>query len=88
MKKTGETYWVHLTAIPTYSHSEQKYRYILIEQDITNEKELQHKLEKIAYVDAETGLMNVHRLENVVKEMIAEQQQFYFVYLSIDKFTR
>lgn len=86
MKKTGETYWVHLTAIPTYSHSEQKYRYILIEQDITNEKELQHKLEKIAYVDAETGLMNVHRLENVVKEMIAEQQQFYFVYLSIDKF--
>lgn len=86
IKKTGETYWVHLTAIPTYSHSEQKYRYVLIEQDITNEKELQQKLEKIAYVDTETGLMNVHRLENVVKKMIAEHQHFYFVYLSIDKF--
>lgn len=85
-KKTGETYWVHLTAIPTYSQKEQKYSYILIEQDITNEKELQQKLEKIAYVDAETGLMNVHRLENVVKKMIMEQQNFYFVYLSIDKF--
>ncbi|MED3661140.1 EAL domain-containing protein [Ureibacillus sp. FSL K6-8385] len=86
IKKTGETYWVHLTAIPTYSHNEQQYRFILIEQDITHEKELQQKLEKIAYVDTETGLMNVHRLEEIVKEMIAEQQHFYFVYLSIDKF--
>lgn len=85
-KKTGETYWVHLTAIPTSSLNEDNFHYFLIEQDITNEKELQQKLEKIAYIDAETGLMNVHRLENIVKEMIAEQQNFYFVYLSIYKF--
>lgn len=84
--KNGETYWAHLTAIPTYSQSEQTYRYVLIEQDITNEIELQHKLEKIAYVDTETGLMNVHRLENLVTDMIEEGQRFYFVYLSIDKF--
>lgn len=85
-KKTGETYWVHLTAIPTSSPNEDAFHYFLIEQDITNEKEMQQKLEKIAYIDAETGLMNVHRLESIVKEMIEEKQNFYFVYLSIDKF--
>lgn len=85
-KKTGETYWVHLTAIPTSSPNEDDFHYFLIEQDITNEKEMQQKLEKIAYIDAETGLMNVHRLESIVKEMIEEKQNFYFVYLSIDKF--
>ncbi|WP_346235235.1 EAL domain-containing protein [Lysinibacillus telephonicus] len=84
--KDGLLYWVHLTAIPTYSQSEQSYRYILIEKDITHEKELQLQLEKIAYIDTETGLMNVHRLENVVTEMIEDERHFSFVYLSIDKY--
>lgn len=84
--KDGVSYWVHLTAIPTTSTKENAYNYILIEQDITNEKNLQHKLEKIAYIDAETGLMNGHRLEKVVKELVEEGRHFYFVYLSIDKY--
>lgn len=84
--KDGLLYWVHLTAIPTYSHIEQNYRYILIEKDITNEKKLTLQLEKIAYIDTETGLMNVHRLENIVTDMIEEGRHFLFVYLSIDKF--
>ncbi|RUL52052.1 MULTISPECIES: bifunctional diguanylate cyclase/phosphodiesterase [Lysinibacillus] len=84
--KDGQSYWVHLTAIPTYSQSEQNYHYILIEKDITNEKKLKQQLEKIAYIDTETGLMNVHRLENIVSEMIEEGRHFSFVYLSIDKF--
>ena len=84
--RDGETYWVHLTAIPTYSEAEQAYRYVLIEQDITKGVLLQQQLERIAYIDTETGLMNAHRLENVVEEMVSEGQHFYFVYLSIDKF--
>ena len=84
--KDGQPYWVDLTAIPTYSHIDQNYRYILIEKDITNEKKLKQQLEKIAYIDTETGLMNVHRLEKLVTEMIEEGRHFLFVYLSIDKF--
>ncbi|SOC11016.1 PAS domain S-box-containing protein [Ureibacillus xyleni] len=84
--KDGLPYWVHLTAIPTYSNVEENYRYILIEKDITNEKKLKLQLEKIAYIDTETGLMNVHRLENIVTEMTNEGRHFLFVYLSIDKF--
>lgn len=84
--KDGVPYWVFLTAIPTFLESEQPHRYILIEKDITNEKSIQLQLEKIAYIDPETGLMNVHRLEQVVTEMIEENRHFSFVYLSIDKF--
>lgn len=84
--KNGESYWVHLTAIPTVSDNVYEQRYILIEKDITKEKTIQLQLEKIAYIDTETGLMNVHRLENVITEMIEDGRHFSFVYLSIDKF--
>lgn len=47
---------------------------------------LQNRLEKIAYIDQETGLMNRYRLEQIVTDMIQEKNHFTFVYLSIDKF--
>lgn len=84
--KDGQPYWVHLTAIPTYSTFENRFQYTLIEQDITQEKLLKNDLEKIAYVDPETGLMNIYRLEQVVNEKINEGTSFSFVYMSIDKF--
>ncbi|HWL12556.1 MAG TPA: EAL domain-containing protein, partial [Ureibacillus sp.] len=84
--KDGTPYWVYLTAIPTYSQTSKNYEYVLFEKDITNERTMKHQLEKIAYIDPETGLMNAHRLEQVVNEMIAENRHFSFVYMSIDKF--
>lgn len=84
--KSGESYWVHLTAIPTASPSNGDQNYILLEKDITKDKKLQFQLEKIAYIDTETGLMNSHRLEKIVAEMIESSQHFSFVYLSIDNF--
>ncbi|WP_332651763.1 EAL domain-containing protein [Lysinibacillus sp. 54212] len=84
--KNGQSYWVHLTAIPTVGDTVDNRRYMLIEKDITKDKMVQLQLEKIAYIDTETGLMNVHRLEKVITEMIEEERHFSFVYLSIDKF--
>ncbi|KGR79371.1 bifunctional diguanylate cyclase/phosphodiesterase [Ureibacillus manganicus] len=84
--KDGQSYWVHLIAIPTYSSTENRFLYNLIEHDITEEKLLKDSLEKIAYVDPETGLMNHYRLEQVVNENIENGLSFSFVYLSIDKF--
>lgn len=84
--KDGENYWVHLTAIPTENPETKKLQFILIEKDITKEKSFQHQLEKIAYIDTQTGLMNVHRLEQIINALIEENKHFSFVYLSIDKF--
>lgn len=84
--KTGQSYWVLLTAIPTFNLETNEQQFILIEKDITKSKTIQHQLEKIAYIDTETGLMNAHRLEKVISSMIEEERHFSFVYLSIDKF--
>ncbi|MFF2179498.1 EAL domain-containing protein [Lysinibacillus sp. NPDC058147] len=84
--KTGQSYWVLLTAIPTFDIETNEQQFFLIEKDITKSKTIQHQLEKIAYIDTETGLMNAHRLERVISKMIEEERNFSFVYLSIDKF--
>lgn len=84
--KTGQSYWVLLTAIPTFDIKTNEQQFLLIEKDITKSKTIQHQLEKIAYIDTETGLMNAHRLEKVISKMIEEERNFSFVYLSIDKF--
>lgn len=84
--KDGQLYWVHLTAIPMVGSTPKNNRFTLIEKDITKEKTIQLQLEKIAFIDTETGLMNVHRLERVITEMIEDGRHFSFVYLSIDKF--
>ncbi|MFE3576319.1 EAL domain-containing protein [Lysinibacillus sp. NPDC059133] len=84
--KAGQSYWVLLTAIPTFNIETNEQQFLLIEKDITKSKSIQHQLEKIAYIDTETGLMNAHRLEKVISNMIEEERNFSFVYLSIDKF--
>jgi len=84
--KTGQSYWVLLTAIPTFDIETNEQQFLLIEKDITKSKSIQHQLEKIAYIDTETGLMNAHRLEKVISNMIDDERNFSFVYLSIDKF--
>lgn len=84
--KTGQSYWVLLTAIPLVNLETNEQQFILIEKDVTKSKTIQHQLEKIAYIDTETGLMNAHRLEKVITNMIDDERHFSFVYLSIDKF--
>lgn len=86
LTKDEQLYWVHLTAIPMMGQTSEKNEYLLIERNITKEKKIQFQLEKIAYIDTETGMMNVHRLEQIIGEMIEEERHFSFVYLSIDKF--
>lgn len=84
--KDGQIYWVDLTAIPIFSSSKKPSSFIMLENDITDKKQLQNRLEKIAYIDQETGLMNRYRLEQIVNQMIEEKHNFSFVYFSIDKF--
>ncbi len=44
--KTGQSYWVLLTAIPTFNLETNEQQFILIEKDITKSKTIQHQLEK------------------------------------------
>lgn len=86
LAKDGKTYWVEMTAIPILAMNEEPIYFAILEKDISEKKRLQMHLEKIAYVDTETGLMNRHRLENIVSEFILEKRHFSFLFLDIDKF--
>ncbi|AWE06150.1 diguanylate cyclase [Lysinibacillus sp. 2017] len=86
LTKDEQVYWVQLTAIPLFGQTTETNHYLLVEHDITKDKTIQFQLEKIAYIDPETGMINLHRLEQVITTMIEEQRHFSFVYLSIDKF--
>ena len=86
LTKDGMPYWVLMTAIPLNSAFPNSTEYLLIEHDITKDKQLQLQLEKIAYIDTETGLMNIHRLEQIINDMVIESKHFSFVYLSLDNY--
>ncbi|MGE7977261.1 EAL domain-containing protein [Psychrobacillus sp. NPDC093200] len=86
MTKDGTNYWVELLAIPITDIENNTLYYLLLEEEVTEKKLLQSRLEEIAYVDAETGLMSRHRLEEVVNEHIEERKNFSFVFISINHF--
>ncbi len=86
LTKNGSTYWTALTAIPTYCPIRKTSSFILLCQDISHTKNELTKLQKYAYVDAETGLHNSYWLEDEITKLVKEQREFSFVYLSIDKF--
>ena len=84
--KEGTHYWVNLLGIPVINNENNKPYFLLLEEEITEKKLMQTKLEQIAYVDTETGLLSRHRLEEVVNEYIKEEKSFSFVFISIDQF--
>lgn len=84
--KDGTIYWVNLLGIPVSNTQNNTPYFLLLEEEITEKKLMQTKLEQIAYVDTETGLLSRHRLEEVVNEYIDEKKSFSFVFISIDQF--
>ena len=84
--KDGIIYWVNLLGIPVSNTPNNTPYFLLLEDEITEKKLMQTKLEQIAYVDTETGLLSRHRLEELVNEYIDEKKSFSFVFISIDQF--
>ena len=84
--KDGKTFWVNLLGIPVNNTHNNAPYFLLLEDEITEKKLMQTKLEQIAYVDTETGLLSRHRLEEVVNEYIDENRSFSFVFIGIDQF--
>lgn len=83
--KDGTPYHVMLTAVPVFSNGSLLFT-LMLETDRTEERELQRKLEEIAYVDPDTGLMNRHKLSDEAERLIVEDRPFTFVFLSIENF--
>lgn len=86
MSRNGEPYYVKMMAIPTMNDDGSLDSAMFLELDITDDVELQEKLQQIAFIDFETGLMSRHKLETMVNENIKENKHFSFVYIAIDHY--
>lgn len=86
LTRNDEPYYVKMTAIPTMNEEGSLDSVTFLELDITEDVEMQEKLQHIAFIDFETGLMSRHKLETMVNEFIGENKHFSFVYISIDHY--
>ena len=84
--RLGDPYFVQLTAIPIKQVNEELDSVVLLELDITEDIQHQDRLQQVAFIDYETGLMSRHHLETTVNELIAKKESFAFVYITIDHF--
>lgn len=84
--KNGEPYFVKMIAIPTSGAAGLLDSATFLELNITEDVKLQEKLQQIAFIDFETGLMSRHKLEMMVNESIQEDKHFSFVYIAIDHY--
>ena len=86
LTRHGEPYYVNMLAIPTMDPNGELETSTFLELDITEEVKLKKKLQQIAFIDFETGLMSRHKLETLVNEYIEENRHFSFVYITIDHY--
>ncbi|MFC5604985.1 EAL domain-containing protein [Sporosarcina koreensis] len=86
LTRHGEPYYVQMMAIPVLDAEGKLESCTFLELDITEEVELKEKLQQIAFIDFETGLMSRHKLETLVNEYIHEDRHFSFVYIAIDHY--
>ncbi|MCZ2257439.1 EAL domain-containing protein [Sporosarcina sp. G11-34] len=84
--RSNNPYFVKLLAIPVIPEGGGLTSVIFMGMDITEDVQLREKLQEIAFIDQDTGLMSRHKLENIVNQHIAETKSFSFVYLTIDHF--
>jgi len=84
--RLGDPYFVQMTAIPSMQEDDKLNSVLFLELDITEDIELRDRLQQIAFIDYETGLMSRHHLETTTNELISKNESFAFVYIKIDHF--
>jgi PAS domain S-box-containing protein len=84
--RSGEPYFVNMIAIPSVPSHEKPFSVTFLELDITEDVKLRDQLQQIAFIDYETGLMSRYKLETTVAEIIEEEKNFSFVFITIDHY--
>lgn len=75
-RKDGKTFPVSMTVSPIHSQDESKQGVVVVFQDITVQKELESKLEKLALYDALTGLYNRGKFDEVLKSELSRTNRY------------
>lgn len=83
MSRKGKSYYVKMLATPIFE-DDRLHEVLFLQLDMTEDMELQEKLERIAFIDFETGLMSRYKLEMLTTNRIKENLHFSFVHLNLD----
>ncbi len=90
INKTGNYYWVKTTIIPNLNEKGKPYQYLGIRTEITERKETEQKLERIAYYDVLTDLPNrvllTDRLSQAMLQCHRRNRSLAVAFLDLDGF--
>ena len=62
--KSGREYWLDVSILALRNEAGEVTHFVAIERDVTEQKELEHKLETLSRTDPLTGLLNRRSLED------------------------
>ena len=88
--KNGSHYWVKTTIVPTLNDKGRPYQYIGIRTEITERKQIEEKLKRIAYYDSLTELPNrvllSDNLRNAMEQCQRSKKSLTVAFLDLDCF--
>ncbi len=90
LNKSGETYHVWQSITPLYDQQGSVNNFLCVQQDVTEKKALEQKIEYLAYHDALTGLPNRllfnDRMRQMLNQAKREHLQFALLFVDLDGF--
>ena len=88
--KSGREYWLDVSILALRNEAGEVTHFVAIERDVTEQKELEHKLETLSRTDPLTGLLNRRSLEEYLAKEYSRftrhAVKFSLLLLDIDHF--
>ena len=89
-RKDGSMYSVYQSITPLYDSQGNISHFLCVQQDVSEKKELERKIEYLAYHDVLTGLPNRtllnDRLQQAISQSKRDQTEFSLLFVDLDGF--
>lgn len=90
--KTGEEYWLDLSILPLKNANGVVTHFVAIERDVTEQKNIEQKLEVLSKTDPLTGLLNRRSFEEALENELSRYKRnaevYSLVMFDIDNFKK
>lgn len=84
--KSGKEYAVQSSFYPILTEGQTAYNYLVIENDITESKEIAAQLQRISNFDRLTGLPNADRLRVLLNHELKHSSHVAILWINLDRF--